>query len=109
MSAVGICDFCSAPHPTWVYPADNFAMQRFGWGSDGGWAACDECSDLIEKKQDDAVINTRMPRVMTAALLKAGMPSLGRAELQIIEQETAKLYKRFKKARSGPRRLIEAA
>lgn len=35
-----VCDFCSAPGPVWVYPAQQFAVTAHAWGSSGGWAAC---------------------------------------------------------------------
>ncbi len=44
-----ICDFCSHPDPRWKYPANDFQLedvQRLG--SQGAWAACDECAALIE-------------------------------------------------------------
>jgi hypothetical protein len=45
------CDFCSAPGPTWAYPAQDFiaylALPLVG-ESVGAWAACEECHRLIE-------------------------------------------------------------
>lgn len=45
------CDFCSAPEPTWAYPAKDFiaylALPLVG-ESLGAWAACEECHRLIE-------------------------------------------------------------
>jgi hypothetical protein len=45
------CDFCSAPGPTWAYPARDFvaylALPLVG-ESVGAWAACEECHRLIE-------------------------------------------------------------
>lgn len=50
---VGVCDFCTAPHPTWRFPADNFDMdtpnEHVSWGSVTDWAACDDCKRLIEQ------------------------------------------------------------
>src|SRR5262245_54900259 len=103
------CDFCSSPHPTWAYPARTFEMRNVGWGSISDWAACEECADLIEHKKDDAMINQRMPRTWAAAFAQAGMPGLNKAQLRVIEEKTRQLYMRFKKARAGPRKLIEAA
>jgi hypothetical protein len=45
------CDFCHSLGPRWCYPATNFVMvstRSSDHGSDGGWAACDECSNLID-------------------------------------------------------------
>lgn len=46
-----ICDFCSSPNVTWVYPARTFAAYVFEGivgGSVGDWAACPICHGLIE-------------------------------------------------------------
>lgn len=46
---VGTCDFCSAPHPTWVYPCTTFTLGTYG--SVGDWGACDTCHRLIDTGQ----------------------------------------------------------
>lgn len=46
-----ICDFCSSPNVTWVYPARTFAAYVFEGivgESVGNWAACPICHGLIE-------------------------------------------------------------
>lgn len=45
-----ICDFCSSPDVAWSYPAMDFQVvdPQLGWGSRGGWAACDTCHGYIE-------------------------------------------------------------
>jgi hypothetical protein len=46
-----ICDFCSSPNVTWVYPARTFAAYIFEGivgESVGDWAACPICHSLIE-------------------------------------------------------------
>jgi hypothetical protein len=46
-----ICDFCSSPTVTWVYPARTFAAYVFEGivgESVGDWAACPTCHGLIE-------------------------------------------------------------
>lgn len=106
---MAICDFCSAPHPTWLYPADSFEMRRDGWGSTADWAACEECSALIEAKQHDAVVNTRMMMAAMKSLQRSGLTGLSRAELRIVEEKTRHLYARFRKSRAGPRKLLDAA
>lgn len=42
-----ICDFCSSPHPAWVFPAKSFAGPC-NTESSGDWLACNECHRLIE-------------------------------------------------------------
>src|SRR5207237_7198571 len=56
------CDFCSAPDPTWAFPAEDFTMpmREFGvdapdWGSREGWAACDACHDLVATNEREAL------------------------------------------------------
>jgi hypothetical protein len=56
----GRCDFCSTYQILWRYPARDFTMDvgpgydpegeghDHDWGSDGDWAACSWCHDLIE-------------------------------------------------------------
>lgn len=46
-----ICDFCSSPNVTWVYPARTFAAYIFDsivGESVGDWAACSICHGLID-------------------------------------------------------------
>lgn len=48
---MAICDFCSSPNVTWVYPARTFAAYVFEGivgESVGDWAACPICHGLIE-------------------------------------------------------------
>jgi hypothetical protein len=44
-----ICDFCTAPDPSWRFEARAFAIDygELVGHSDEGWAACDECCRLI--------------------------------------------------------------
>lgn len=49
-----ICDFCSSPNVTWVYPARTFAAYVFEGivgESVGDWAACPICHGFIEAGQ----------------------------------------------------------
>jgi hypothetical protein len=52
-TATVICDFCSSPRPRWSYPCPDFTVQ--GYGSEGDWAACDECSLLVEADDREAL------------------------------------------------------
>jgi len=40
------CDFCFADTSAWVLPAEPFVIAP-GHGSDGDWAACEACAELI--------------------------------------------------------------
>lgn len=51
MSEQAKCDFCSELEPRWSYPATDFVALQIGAilsTSEGSWAACDTCHDLID-------------------------------------------------------------
>jgi hypothetical protein len=41
----GICDFCSAPDPPYLERSPTFEV--IGGVSEGDWASCEECHQLI--------------------------------------------------------------
>jgi hypothetical protein len=46
-----ICDFCSAPSPTWKYPCKDFQaldLDVLKGVSTGAWSACEICHCLID-------------------------------------------------------------
>jgi hypothetical protein len=50
----GSCDFCAAQPIQWLYPCRNFSWQQrniFASGATGFWAACRECSELVDSQQ----------------------------------------------------------
>lgn len=57
-----VCDFCEQPHPEWAYPTDDFSQElgaasgRIEYNSSGGWAACQECYELIEANERDELV-----------------------------------------------------
>ena len=61
VSGHGICDFCALALPAeWVYPARSFEMPNPGlpgatFMSNGAWAACPACADLIERNDRDGL------------------------------------------------------
>jgi hypothetical protein len=50
------CDFCGSPEIHWVYPCRSFDLIPYDWGSDGDWAACVPCSNLIEAGMMDELV-----------------------------------------------------
>lgn len=62
-----VCDFCDSPAVKWIYPAkDCFLYTAIVFepgveprgqeaASEGGWAACDHCSRLIEAGDRDGL------------------------------------------------------
>ncbi len=53
-----VCDFCSAPGPSWRFEAQPFATVcgSIVATSDSGWAACDACCALIVAKDHIALL-----------------------------------------------------
>jgi hypothetical protein len=50
----GSCDFCAAQPIQWFYPCHNFRWQQrniFASGATGLWAACRECSELVDSQR----------------------------------------------------------
>jgi hypothetical protein len=50
----GSCDFCAAQPIQWLYPCRNFRWQQrniFASGATGFWAACRECSELVDSER----------------------------------------------------------
>lgn len=46
-----VCDFCADPFPVTAYQCENFVWEKdsiLPHQSDGAWAACRVCSDLID-------------------------------------------------------------
>ena len=72
------------------------------WGSEGGWAACEACSKLIEKGNFDGLADRSMARNRVATMLQG----FTRAERRIVKEEQLRLMRRFAQARRGPRRVL---
>jgi len=56
------CDFCDSREPQWRYPCESFTVMltfvhtngdllTVPWASNGDWAACNFCSELIEQEK----------------------------------------------------------
>jgi len=58
-----VCDFCSNPEAKWSYPAhDVTSVVTLGdestiLSSEGAWAACDKCSECIERGDKEGLLN----------------------------------------------------
>lgn len=55
------CDFCSVENAPWVVPANSFEMPtvqgvNYDQMSNGDWAACDICVDLINRQRWTALV-----------------------------------------------------
>ena len=84
-----ICDFDSDPDVRWRYPADDFEMPGTGWASQGDWAACDPCSDLVEADDWDGLAERCLIGVVK--------------HREAIRVRLMNLHERFAAARTGDR------
>ena len=92
------CDFCSAPFPSWRYPARSFIAYRaanLAGESVGDWAACDACHKLIEADDHEHLAQ----RSLDELILK--YPE-ARSAAEILFDELADLHRQFFEHRCGP-------
>jgi len=95
----GKCDFCSAPDPEWIYPTHDFAMDAVGWGSRGAWAACEECSALIEAQE--------YPRLRQRGMaINGNIEALPDEMVKMLAGAVDQLHAKFRQERKGPRRAF---
>lgn len=66
-----ICDFCSRPDPTWEFPCKDFCVEHLKLESTGGWAACDECANLVCNRRWEELARRSMKLCPAALLLIA--------------------------------------
>lgn len=95
------CDFCGDAVTVLVYPAKRFVMHIEGypidWGSDGGWAACRDCSAFIERGDLGALVERVMP-------IQARLHSIPESWLPQFRELLGGLYESFDATRTGPPR-----
>lgn len=51
-----VCDYCGDLGPCWDYDCHQFDIEEIGFGSLGEWAACSQCSELIEAGDYDGLL-----------------------------------------------------
>lgn len=117
------CDFCNLildrAKEVWTYPASDFAGKvtgytldldekkkiSMGWGSDGGWSACEFCHDMIEgehwyalaKRAFDSPYQDPLLIEMKEKIAKRD-PNYRNQSMFVLEQ----MFNAFKKHRQGP-------
>jgi hypothetical protein len=92
------CDFCSAPCPSWRYPARSFIAYRasnLAGESVGDWAACDACHKLIEADDRDRLAQRSLDELISKH------PE-ARPAAEILFQDLADLHWQFFEHRCGP-------
>ena len=99
-----VCDFCATPDPEWMYPSDDFTSPKWGLGYTGGWAACTDCSRLIEDDETVKLIERSMQLSQNIRTFEAAFGPMSKAERRTIYDETSSLFRRFRLNRRGPRR-----
>jgi hypothetical protein len=91
------CDFCSEQPVLWDYPSKDFVVKGLqNWSSDGHWAACQTCHDLIEAGRY-AELAERSVGTAPAAI---GRP-LSEAELTDQRAFINSVHRQFRESRLG--------
>lgn len=92
------CDFCSVrTPPTWLYPCEDFVMQKLGSSdqvSTGAWMACERCGELIEAGNWEGLAN----RAVDEYVKMKGTP-VPRALRRALYHRIAELHQNFRKFR----------
>jgi hypothetical protein len=105
-----VCDFCSSEKVRWAYPAEDFLIGAIAavdpntgepievqpMGSKGPWAACTECSELIEREDYEALRQRGIDAIPKHEVLD---PDLARTML-------VSMHAGFRENRTGPRMEI---
>ena len=99
----GVCDFCAAPSPIWMFPASDFVSNEVTPegrpASAGGWAACDPCREAVE-----AGIETLLDRAVVNYIT---MHPEFRQVADAVRVSLRDLYGKFYDHRTGPPEKIE--
>lgn len=95
---VGVCDFCAAPEPVWLFPAGDFltgtANEDGVHASVGAFAACEDCRALVEEGLEPLLEHAVDRYMERTASPPSHRPSLTRALRQF--------YESFYEKREGP-------
>jgi len=98
------CDFCGKLDPEWMYPAVEFAVQDLGWGSSGGWAACESCSTMIEDDNSDGLVRRALDHSAEVKAFRQAMGGFRPDEWREVVRRTRGVHDDFRRSRRGPRR-----
>lgn len=102
MAADAVCDFCSRPNPVWAYDCAEFSRPPLLPGMpstvfSGGWAACHECSALIENANKRELLDRSI------SIIFAGAEISDDGLLRQIRHELGITHAEFFRLRRGPR------
>lgn len=82
-----ICDFCTFPVVVWRFEAAPFGLD-YGHAiatSDAGWAACEECSELILAGDRDGLVER-------ALRISPGIPGAAEDEVRELQRWAHDLF-----------------
>lgn len=99
----GRCDFCNTDEPTWRVPVATFPMPGPGGErhySQGDWAACDLCGELVARNRWDALLSRAWEHADRDGFVYAGSRDV------LLKAALASLYSRVRRNRVGPLRRI---
>ena len=101
------CDFCATGMPIWHYPARTIGLGTICYGEDtyrsisiGHWAACWECSELVEAGDWPALARH------TVRSLNIDLSQAGPGTRVKLLAWTHHAHEQFRKARNGPRAAV---
>jgi hypothetical protein len=94
------CDFCFADDPEYILPARTFEVPGGFGGSDGDWAPCGACADLIDRNDWNGLL-----RRAVAGYEVRNHVVLGETETRAL----ASLYRRLRKNITGSIRPVNPA
>lgn len=81
----GLCDFCSDPNPTWQVRALDFIVIDVPYierhGSNGDWAACDDCKELIAADRWGALVRRNVASGDAKGLWSSKIPPVERRQI----------------------------
>lgn len=104
MNVQAKCDFCSELEPSWSYPAKDFVALQIGAilsTSEGSWAACDTCRELIESGDRNGLADR------SAALWVVANPDSAEV-MECLRGELRRIHDLFFANRRGEARPIAA-
>jgi len=99
------CDFCSSADPPWIFPSERFIAASVSegplqQGSSGGWAACDRCAELVERREWRQLARRCVDLAVT---LRLAATLVGR---KAVIARVEALHQEFATHRTGPRRAF---
>src|SRR5688572_5004130 len=88
MMASGVCDFCSAIGPSHVVEMPDFEFPGVpGAMSEGAWATCDACWDLIEGRQKKRLLDRAIEKMSFSKFTRPAIAEMHERFWQLYEKK----------------------